>query len=42
MYKLMIAEDEEPIRRGLVYTIPWKKWIAVWLEKHAMEWKAHS
>lgn len=21
MYKLMIAEDEEPIRRGLVYTI---------------------
>ena len=21
----MIAEDEEPIRRGLVYTIPWKK-----------------
>ena len=25
MYKLMIGEDEEPIRRGLVYTIPWKK-----------------
>ncbi len=25
MYKVMIAEDEEPIRRGLVYTIPWEK-----------------
>ena len=42
MYKLMIAEDEEPIRRDWFTRFPGKKWIAVWLEKHAMEWKAHS
>lgn len=29
IYKVLVVEDEEPIRKGIIYTCPWDKWGCV-------------